>query len=48
MGSITHGGRKNSGIDALEYAKQMEGNGAGELLQHLWTEMEHRLDMILI
>jgi cyclase len=29
---FTHGGRKNSGIDALEYAKQMEENGAGELL----------------
>jgi imidazole glycerol-phosphate synthase subunit HisF len=28
----THGGRNNSGIDALEYAKQMEENGAGELL----------------
>ena len=29
---FTHGGRKNSGIDALGYAKQMEENGAGELL----------------
>ena len=29
---FTHGGRNNSGIDALEYAKQMEQNGAGELL----------------
>ncbi len=29
---FTHGGRNNSGIDALEYAKQMEGHGAGELL----------------
>ena len=29
---FTHGGRKNSGIDVLEYAKQMEENGAGELL----------------
>ena len=28
----THGGRNNSGIDVLEYAKQMEENGAGELL----------------
>ena len=27
-----YGGRNNSGIDALEYAKQMEENGAGELL----------------
>ena len=29
---FTHGGRKNSGFDALEYAKKMEGSGAGELL----------------
>ena len=29
---FTHGGRNNSGIDALEYAEQMEENGAGELL----------------
>ena len=29
---FTHGGRNNSGLDALEYAKQMEENGAGELL----------------
>ena len=29
---FTHGGRINSGIDALNYAKQMEENGAGELL----------------
>ena len=29
---FTHGGRNNSGIDAIEYAEQMENNGAGELL----------------
>ena len=29
---FTHGGRNNSGIDALNYAKKMEENGAGELL----------------
>ncbi len=28
----THGGRNNSKIDALVYAKKMEDNGAGELL----------------
>ena len=28
----THGGRNNSGIDALEFAKKMENSGAGELL----------------
>ena len=31
-GKCLHGGRNNSGIDALKYAKQMEENGAGELL----------------
>ena len=29
---FTHGGRNNSGIDVLKYAKEMEKNGAGELL----------------
>ena len=29
---FTHGGRKNAGIDALDYAKKMEDSGAGELL----------------
>jgi glycosyl amidation-associated protein WbuZ len=29
---FTHGGRNNTGIDALEFAKKMEENGAGELL----------------
>jgi len=29
---FTHGGRNNSGIDALEYAKKMEDSGAGEFL----------------
>jgi cyclase len=29
---FTHGGRNNSGIDALEFAKKMEKSGAGELL----------------
>ena len=28
----THGGRNNSGLEALEYAKKMEDSGAGELL----------------
>ena len=28
----THGGRKNTGIDAIEWAKRMEGLGAGEIL----------------
>ena len=29
---FTHGGRNNTGIDALEFAKKMEESGAGELL----------------
>ena len=28
----THGGRNETGIDAIEFAKKMENNGAGELL----------------
>jgi cyclase len=29
---FTHGGRNNTGINAIEFAKKMEENGAGELL----------------
>ena len=29
---FTHGGRNKTGIDAIEFAKNMEKNGAGELL----------------
>jgi cyclase len=29
---FTHGGRNNTGIDAIEFAKKMEDTGAGELL----------------
>ncbi|MDA7476835.1 imidazole glycerol phosphate synthase subunit HisF [Candidatus Pelagibacter ubique] len=29
---FTHGGRNNTNIDAIEFAKKMENNGAGELL----------------
>ena len=29
---FTHGGRNKTGIDAIDFAKRMEGNGAGELL----------------
>jgi len=29
---FTHGGRNNTGIDAIEFAKKMEESGAGELL----------------
>jgi len=29
---FTHGGRNNTGLDAIEFAKKMEDSGAGELL----------------
>ena len=29
---FTHGGRNNTGIDVIEFAKKMEASGAGELL----------------
>ena len=29
---FTHGGRKSTGIDAIEWAKKLVGNGAGEIL----------------
>lgn len=29
---FTHGGRKSTGIDAIEWAKKMTANGAGEIL----------------
>ncbi len=29
---FTHGGRKNTGINTVEFAKKMEESGAGELL----------------
>ena len=29
---FTHGGRKNTGIDAVEFAKLVESKGAGEIL----------------
>ena len=48
---FTHGGRKNSGIDVLEYAKQMEENGAGELLvtsmDRDGTQVGYDIDLML-
>ena len=29
---FTHGGRENTGIDAIQFSKQAEENGAGEIL----------------
>jgi len=47
---FTHGGRSNSGIDVLNYAKQMEENGAGELLvtsmDRDGTEIGYDIDLI--
>ncbi len=48
---FTHGGRNNSGIDALEYAKKMEENGAGELLvtsmDRDGTQVGYDIDLML-
>ncbi len=40
---FTHGGRNNTGINALEFAKKMEESGAGELLV---TSMDRDLDLM--
>ena len=48
---FTHGGRNNSGINALEYAKKMEQNGAGELLvtsmDRDGTQVGYDIDLML-
>ena len=36
MGNFTHGGRNNTGIDAIEFAKKMEDSGAGELTSYFY------------
>ena len=33
----THGGRRGTGIDAVEWAERAEASGAGEILLHRWT-----------
>jgi len=47
---FTHGGRNNTGIDALEHAKKMEDSGAGELLvtsmDRDGTQVGYDLDLI--
>ena len=45
---FTHGGRNNSGIDAIEFAKKMEECGAGEYWLLQWIGMGLKLVMILI
>ena len=48
---FTHGGRNNSGINVLEYAKKMEQNGAGELLvtsmDRDGTQVGYDIDLML-
>jgi len=48
---FTHGGRNNTGIDALKYAKEMEENGAGELLitsmDRDGTQVGYDIDLML-
>ena len=47
---FTHGGRNNTGIDAIEFAKKMEDNGAGELLvtsmDRDGTQMGYDIDLM--
>jgi cyclase len=44
---FTHGGRNNSGINVLEFAKKMENSGQENYLLLQWIEMEHKLDMTM-
>ncbi len=47
---FTHGGRNNTGIDAIEFAKKMEDSGAGELLvtsmDRDGTQMGYDIDLM--
>ena len=47
---FTHGGRSNTGIDAIEFAKKMEESGAGELLvtsmDRDGTQMGYDIDLM--
>jgi len=47
---FTHGGRTNTGIDAIEFAKKMEESGAGELLvtsmDRDGTQMGYDIDLM--
>jgi cyclase len=44
---FTHGGRNNSGINALEFAKKWKTVEQGNCLLLRWIEMEHKLDMTM-
>ena len=47
---FSHGGRNNTGIDAIEFAKKMEDSGAGELLvtsmDRDGTQMGYDIDLM--
>lgn len=43
---FTHGGRKATGIDAVEWAKRMETAGCGRSSSPAWTGTERRRDTI--
>ena len=44
---FTHGGRNKTGINALEFAKEMEKKGQENCLLLQWIKMELSLVMIL-
>jgi cyclase len=44
---FTHGGRNNSGINALEFAKKWKIMEQGNCLLLQWIEMEHKLVMTM-
>ena len=48
---FTHGGRNNTGVDAIEFAKKMEDSGAGELLvtsmDRDGTQVGYDIDLML-
>jgi imidazole glycerol-phosphate synthase subunit HisF len=43
---FTHGGRKSTGLDALEWGRRMQDAGAGEILP-VWIAMVRRWALIL-
>jgi cyclase len=43
---FTHGGRKSTGQNVLEFVKKMESFGAGEILLTSMDKMEQKKDMI--
>ena len=47
---FTHGGRNETGINAIEFSKQMDENGAGELLitsmDRDWTQIGYDIELM--